>query len=626
MHPRLSLAAFATLAALAGPAPAQDGRIDESALRYYALQKQTARVEAETRRLRRLHPNWQPPGDLWSARPASEDEGPLWDMLAAGETDALRAAITARQAVEPAWRPSDHLAGKLRLHELRASALSDAHANRWEAVSATALAGGADVGVSDIELAWVFAEAAARTERVADATAILGAIVTLPTSTPPERLATIQKGMAFLPMAEAEKLIVLASARGPNELAPIASDITRARLSAFLRDEPAEPVTPEALAAFGDHVRATQDANQPGLLAWYAYKKRDNPAAFTWFKLAIARGGDAMIAHGLAHTLRRLNLARDAEEVAYAWREPLVNNAILFIDLLETDLTREIPPPIEAERVARYAQVTLATASGEGAQALAWYSHNTCQFETAVEWFRRAVAWYPKEATVLGLAVTLRRLKRQREFVEIVNRYDGLFPKVVGILFDIRDPKPLPCELVRVAAVPQPTKIAETGTYLDLAAPAPAVPVAVGTGALRLVIARVPAPAQAYAGAAEMPVVKRTDFPVAVSPENDLRFPSAGRPTEVRRTVPEGLAGLVARRVPGVGVMPYERFGIALLPAWNGGETPSSPAAVDRPPPVGSLWSDELAMGELSTALPLASAPPPGHKPAPRLETSRLQR
>src|SRR5215212_6914727 len=142
------------------------------------------------------------------------------------------------------------------------------------------------------------------------------------------------------------------------------------------------------------------------------------------FKLSSERGGDAMIAHGLAHTLRRLGMVREAEEVAYAWREPLVNNAILFIDLLETDLTKETPPYVEPERIARYAQVTLSGSSGEGAQALAWYAYNSYQFDAALEWFQRGVAWFPNEATVYGYALTLKRLKRQKEFLEIVNRYD----------------------------------------------------------------------------------------------------------------------------------------------------------------------------------------------------------
>ena len=90
-----------------------------------------------------------------------------------------------------------------------------------------------------------------------------------------------------------------------------------------------------------------------------------------------------MTAHGLALTMLKLGSRRDAEEVAYTWREQLANNMILFIDILETDLTKEVPPFVEPERLARYAQVTLKTQSGEGAQGLAWYAYNSCQFETA---------------------------------------------------------------------------------------------------------------------------------------------------------------------------------------------------------------------------------------------------
>ncbi len=151
--------------------------------------------------------------------------------------------------------------------------------------------------------------------------------------------------------------------------------------------------------------------------------------------------------------------------MAYAWREPLVNNALLFIDILERDLTRATPPAIEPERLRRYAEVTAATASGEGAQALAWYAYNTCQFDAALAWFRRAVAWYPKEATVYGYALALQRAGQQRAFVDLVNRYDGLFPRVVGLLFSPRSDRPSPCD----APAPRPAETAPRSAYLDLA-------------------------------------------------------------------------------------------------------------------------------------------------------------
>ena len=108
-----------------------------------------------------------------------------------------------------------------------------------------------------------------------------------------------------------------------------------------------------------------------------------------------------------------------------------------------------MPLQFEAKRITRYAEVTLQTGSGEGAQALAWYAYNSCQFDVAADWFRRAVAWFPKEASVFGYALTLRRLKRHQEFVEIVNRYDGLFPKVLTLLFpEGRNQQASPCDVI----------------------------------------------------------------------------------------------------------------------------------------------------------------------------------
>ena len=63
----LAAAAAAIGPAAAGSATGSAGRPDETALRYYASQHQRARVEAETERLRRRHPGWQPPAEIGRA-------------------------------------------------------------------------------------------------------------------------------------------------------------------------------------------------------------------------------------------------------------------------------------------------------------------------------------------------------------------------------------------------------------------------------------------------------------------------------------------------------------------------------------------------------------------------------
>ena len=52
---------------------------------------------------------------------------------------------------------------------------------------------------------------------------------------------------------------------------------------------------------------------------------------------------------------------------------------------------------------------------------------------------------------------------------------------------------------------------------------------------------------------------------------------------------------LLARRVPGVEAMPYERLGIALLPGWDGATTVKIGNASYYSAAVGTLWAEENA-------------------------------
>ena len=577
------LISVATTAVAAGSA------IDETALRYYASLKQTTRVEAETRRLKRLDPKWQPPVDLWATRPAGADEGPLWALFAADRFDELHRSIDARRAKEPSWLPSTDLAQKLLQKEMQAKVISGKRAGRWDDVAAAAEQGRLADDINNVEMQWDIAEAYARTRRSSDALRVLTAILSRRTD-PKERIATIQKAIALLPIADTERLVAMGArdAAGASEFVAIATDITRARLVAYLHDERSSIVPPSEMAQFMDYARAAEDANQAGLVAWAGLKRGDLREALDWFKISIARGGEATIAHGLAHTLKKMGQLREAEEVAYAWREPSAANTILFVDILADQLTQPMPAPLDAKRLARFAAVTMQTSSGEGAQALGWYAYNSCQFDVASDWFRRALAWLPKETTAFGYALTLQRLKRHQEFVEVVNRYDGLFPKVLTLLFpEINRSPPGPCDgTVKKDAAPE-----KSNAFLDLRAAGGGENRLLGTASRlgpALVSprsARIEIPKPLLAAQVDVndavPLVKRTEFPIAVNPENPLRFAASDRKTvsqtasgewRARDALP---AAITARRVAGVVAMPYERFGFTLLQGWNGNTQPS---------------------------------------------------
>jgi tetratricopeptide (TPR) repeat protein len=601
MSSGMSAIAVATCAALAATIVAVSaGPVDETALREYARQKRADRVEMETRRLERIYPDWKPPADLWTARPSGPDEAPLWELYETDRLDALRKAIAERQAAELDWKPSDDLLDKIKARELRGAILARAATGKWAEVARLADDNGLTGGTQDVELLWGIAEALAHTERASEAAGLYRFVLANRTAAA-ERTATIQKALATLSMADAENLIAMGKvgADGRNEFDVIRLDITRARITAFLRNDPAEAVEAPDLAALEAAARQSSDPGETRLLAWYAYRLGRFDAALDWFKLSLARQGDAMTAHGMALTLLKLGFRAEAEEVAYSWREQLANNMILFIDILETDLTKEVPPFVEPARLARYAQVTTKTQSGEGAQGLAWYAYNTCQFETAYEWFQRAVAWFPKEATVYGYGLTLVRLKKHHELVDIANRYDGMFPRVVGLLFrdDYVHP-PTPCE---IKAHPELASRYQARLAADSTLPRGAKSDAM--------------PGDPYAARR----IARADFPLSVPPENPLRFALRGGapPDRTNRLGPSFRADgpfnppRMARRVPGAEAMPYERFGVTLLPGYNGATAVTFHAGAYRSAAIGTIWAEENA----SSAREASMAPQPQRRP-----------
>ncbi|MCC3245525.1 hypothetical protein LG047_09355 [Methylocystis sp. WRRC1] len=603
------------------PIPVVGGPVapDDHALRYYASLKQMARVNAELTRLRRLYPAYEPPADLYEAPgDGGVDEEPLWALYSADRIDELKAAIAAKQRETPTWKPSADLTKKMRRKELRLRIGSFWKAEKF--LDLVDYIKGENVDVSElaeeVDVLWTIAEAYARAKQNEDAVNMFKRVLT--TSKDSHiRVATIQKALGSLRMADVETLLssVPGAAEGANEYAPIAIDITRARIAAFLHDERAEEVPVPDMQKFEAYAKESRDANQLGLVAWYDYKRRDFAGALEWFKLAIQNDGDAMIAHGLAHSLRALNMLREAEEVAFAWHEPLANNIILFLDLLETDLTREIPPYIESDRLARYAKVTMEAASGEGAQALAWYAYNSCQFDVALFWFERAVAWFPKDATVYGYALTLRRLKKEKGLYELANRYDGLFAKVIEILFpDGYYHPPTPCDqkgAERLHGAPFRTAAyVAPGPATIPGAPANYDPQAASYLAQKN--ASTPIDMQIPQEILLQRAMKniRGRFPAVVAPENPLRFralpmatnnraPAHGLPvaseSPLRKDPATQPPPLVARRTPGVGAMPYEHYGFSLLPGWNGVETATWPPYSQQIAPAGTQWASQDA-------------------------------
>lgn len=577
-------------------APAANGEVDESALRYFASLRQTERVDAEINRLKRLYPHWNPPANIYEiAEPGTADEEELWALFSLDKIVELRHAIERRKAENPEWKPSRDLASKLARKELRLKILSFSAKNETEALISYIKETPHKPEDLDLDLQWLVAETFARAKQTEDARKLYQMVLDTH-SKPEDRTATIQKAIGALPMSQVEML--LASDKDARvSFASIWPDITRARISAFLHEDRAEEVPEADVADLNRIAMESKDPGQSGLLAWYAFKRQRSEEALELFKDSLGKGGDAMIAHGLAHSLKRLGLRREAEEVSYAWREPLVHNAILFIDTLAEDLTREVPVMIENERLSRYMRVVMQTESGPGAQALAWYAYNSCQYEVALPWFERAAAWHPKSATMMGYALTLQKLRKRRDAIILANRYDGLFGELVTLIFPDGARPPSACD---------PVAQAQRTTRDPL--PTPSVPWALTADTYNT-------PATPQETASMLRRIKRSEFPIPVEPENPLRYTASGSFAAASgpwlHDPAQGPYPQVARRVPGVGPMPYERYGFSLLPGWNGSESATWPPATADQAPAGTLWADHAkAQGGPSAMLPVSRTRP----------------
>lgn len=240
--------ARAPQAAAVSPATAPAEEVDESALRYYASLRQTDRVEAETQRLRRLYPHWQPPGDLYRAvEPGGAEEEELWALFALDKITELRTAIEDRKAQQPGWKPSRDLSGKLARKELRHKMISLSSKSETETLIAFVKSTAMRPEELDLDMQWLLAETYAKAKQTQEALALYQLILRLNTKAQ-ERIATIQKAMASLPMSQVETL--LGSAADPRaEFAAIWPDITRARISAFLQEDRSDEVPPADVAA-----------------------------------------------------------------------------------------------------------------------------------------------------------------------------------------------------------------------------------------------------------------------------------------------------------------------------------------------------------------------------------------
>lgn len=405
----------------------QPAEVDETALRYFAAQGDTVRLEAEIARLRQLYPNWTPPADPLAVPQNSDPqlEG-LWQLYAEGRYPEVRKAIVERRAADATWEPPADLLDRLKIAEARSRLVNASELKQYQTVIDIGSSHPPLLNCSEVDVLWRVAEAFAGTDRPQRAVDAYTYILTTCTD-PAERLATVQKAAAALPYDRVQPLLALETPgeNGAREFDSIRDDLAR-RFVAQANDEPTLEIAPEYLERLKSLASGNGPASDALLLGWYHLRRQNADEAGQWFRRSRDREDSADASQGLALTLLEQGKPVEAEAILYRWRDASEDAMATYLAATANVLALDPKPVIEDEVLSRMAAAVIAGRYAPSAQQFGWYARAFEQPQTAAQWFQTALQWAPQdEPSAYGLALTRLQLNDRAGFAEVQKQWAG---------------------------------------------------------------------------------------------------------------------------------------------------------------------------------------------------------
>jgi hypothetical protein len=414
-----------------GQAPGQS-TVDESALRFYASQADTARVAAEIRRLKTLHPTWQPPENLFASGP-QVDEQRLWDLFALGRYDDVVEQIQALRAEFPGYNPSPDLTTKLGQAQRRGLFVAASEQRDWEQVVALAAENQDLLVCREIDILWRVAEAFASLDDKDQALEVYRYVLAN-CDNPKERLATVQKASAVMPIQAIEQLVAAGKRRkeGGTEFDVVRLDLIRRNIGAIASGQSAQTPSDREIKLIEASARG-RNADDAGLLGWYAFQAKDFNAAYDWFKLARDNSKDPKHIEGMILALRNRGQIAEAQTLAYANRAagPLIRKA--YIEIVATEATKPNAPALAPEPLKAFEEAIETEKSALGAQALGWHLFLQNNYKAARTMFEKSSGWGETQESVLGQALSLQRLGEKKAYSEFLTAHQEKYPALAKL-------------------------------------------------------------------------------------------------------------------------------------------------------------------------------------------------
>lgn len=386
--------------------------VDESALRYFAVRGDRARLEAEIARLRTLYPNWTPPADPLAV-PENRDRQleNMWQLYSEGHYAEVRKAIAERLARESGWQPPPDLLERLQVAEARVRLVNASNLKQYSTVIEIGAATSSLLNCGDVDVLWRIAEAFIRTDRQQRGVDAYSYILKNCTN-PQERSATIEKAAELLPYDSVQALLVLEQTgqSGSREFDGIRDQLAR-RFVAEASEKPELAIERQYLERVRDLAARERQASDSLLLGWYYLRRNDMTEAERWFRASREKENSAAASQGLALALIARNAAAEAEEVMYGWRNDSEEAKTTYLaataNLFSGDPLPSIPEPV----LQRVAAAVIQEKYVPTAQQLGWYARALDQPQTAIRWFETALQWKPDdEPSAYGLAITKQQI------------------------------------------------------------------------------------------------------------------------------------------------------------------------------------------------------------------------
>ncbi|WP_313613098.1 cellulose synthase [Agrobacterium sp.] len=417
------------------PAATATPHVDESALRYFAAQGDTARLQAEIARLKSLYPNWVPPENPLAVPPVGDPQlENMWKLYSESRYAEVRKAIVDRQQAEPDWQPPANLLDMLNLAEARVKLVNASNLKQYAAVIEIAAANSGLLTCSEVDSLWRVAEAFASTDR--DGRARDAYMYVLNNCTQEnERLATVQKASALLPPAMIEELLTQEKTKtdGTLEFEPVKNDLARQFIANGGND--AKLTVPPTYVSRLERVAETDGlASDALLLGWYYIVRENVTDAEKWFRKAHDKENSASASQGLTLALLARDKPQEAEEIMYEWRDASDDALKTYLAATANLLALEPPVVLDAEVLKRIGEETVKAKDPATAQEFGWYARAFQQPQLAVQWFTTALDWKnDDEPSAYGLALTNQELGNLAETRRIQQQWAGRSERIAQV-------------------------------------------------------------------------------------------------------------------------------------------------------------------------------------------------